>query len=810
MQLYIQLSLVALLPVVASGFFVYLQKNSAFGRKSPLFQHLIIGLVFGLLSVCGTELGVLYDGVNINVRDAAPLCAGLIFGAPSGILAALIGGIERFIGVAWGLGTYTQIACTLATIFAGLIGALFHLFILEGKRASWMHGLAIGAVTEVFHMLMVFFTHMENVEYSYMIVHTCAAPMIVINAISVMLACQVASIVGNGLKRKSRVHRKSISSTLQKYLLIFVTAAFFVTTRFSWSVLQYLSESNTESIITLNLVDVKDDISGASRKAMLETAQSCAALVNVYPQNQYKTVISKLLRTYDLAEINIVDEQGIIIASSNEDYIGFDMHSGQQPLEFFEQMENGAVEYVQSYQSNSFGVSLKYAAHILETGGFVQIGYEIDKVRSKIMTDIAEISNNRHIMTTGIVLVADEKLNLLTDSLYYITETDPEKIREILQKIVSGEAFRLTRSDDLLPYPVYASYIQSEGLYLIGVVSQQEAMMSRNISGYINAFTMTLVFTAFFILLYLVVRRHILKNVERVNASLSEITKGNLDTTVDVRGNKEFSSMSDYINETVGALKGYIAEAASRLDKDLALAHQIQVSSLPGVFPPYPNRTEFDIFASMTPAKEVGGDFYDFYFLAENKLAFLIADVSGKGIPGAMFMMTAKTVLSNLAESGLSVEEVLAHANNKLCENNEAEMFVTCWMGILDTSTGKVEFANAGHNPPLLKRADGSWEYLKAKSGFVLAGMEDMVYRKMELELRPGDIIYLYTDGVTEATNSSQELYGEDRLLDCLNHISPRHTKQLCGLVKENLDAFVGDTDQFDDITMLALRYLGE
>jgi len=285
---------------------------------------------------------------------------------------------------------------------------------------------------------------------------------------------------------------------------------------------------------------------------------------------------------------------------------------------------------------------------------------------------------------------------------------------------------------------------------------------------------------------------------------LAQISGGNLDVTVDVRANEEFASLSDDINSTVSTLKRYIAEAAARIDKELEYAKQIQLSALPTNFP---SGEEYNIFAQMIAAKEVGGDFYDFYKLNNTTVAFLVADVSGKGIPAAMFMMTAKTIIKDLAESGMSVNEIFTKANEKLCENNESGMFVTAWMGILDITTGKMQFANAGHNPPLLKRADGSFEYLKTRAGFVLAGMEGVRYRVGELILGAGDRLFLYTDGVTEATNTENKLYGEDRLLQFMNENLVMNATRLLPALKQNIDEFVGEAPQFDDITMLAFEY---
>ena len=257
-------------------------------------------------------------------------------------------------------------------------------------------------------------------------------------------------------------------------------------------------------------------------------------------------------------------------------------------------------------------------------------------------------------------------------------------------------------------------------------------------------------------------------------------------------------------------LKRYISEAEERIDAELALAKAIQHSVLPSVGSTYSERTEFDIWATMHTAKEVGGDFYDFYFVNDETLAIVVADVSGKGIPAAMFMMTAKAVLKNYAESGMSVEEVFTHANQKLCEGNEAGMFVTAWMGFVNIKTGVVQYANAGHNPPLIKKSNGSISYMKSRPGFVLAGMEDIFYRKNTFELEPGDILYLYTDGVTEATNSENELYGEEYLQAVINQCDHGDAKTICETVKRSVDSFVKDAPQFDDITMVCLIYRPE
>ena len=214
----------------------------------------------------------------------------------------------------------------------------------------------------------------------------------------------------------------------------------------------------------------------------------------------------------------------------------------------------------------------------------------------------------------------------------------------------------------------------------------------------------------------------------------------------------------------------------------------------------------------MNTAKEVGGDFYDFYMLDENKLAFLIADVSGKGIPAAMFMMTGKTVIRDHAERGDTPIEVFRNSNNKLCEGNDADMFITCWMGFLDTDTGLVRFVNAGHNPPVVIRG-GSASFIQQRANMTLTAMENMKYREQQLQLQPGDFLFLYTDGVTEATDANEKMFGEERLLAALSQdfgAGDDGCRKICADVKKQLDLFVQDAPQFDDITMLCLYYGGK
>ncbi len=255
-----------------------------------------------------------------------------------------------------------------------------------------------------------------------------------------------------------------------------------------------------------------------------------------------------------------------------------------------------------------------------------------------------------------------------------------------------------------------------------------------------------------------------------------------------------------------------VTSEKQRMSTELSLATRIQAHMLPSIFPAFPDRDEFDLYATMDPAKEVGGDFYDFFMVDHDHLALVVADVSGKGIPAAMFMMISKIIIKNVTQNStvegkVSPALVLQRANSMLCENNEDEMFVTVWLGILEISSGKLTYANAGHEKPLFLRK-GEWAFDDNRHGFVLAGMEGMRYKDYETVLSPGDFIFQYTDGVTEATNSKEELFGEDRLIkvakDC-----PMDATEFLKHMRSELDGFVKEAPQFDDITMLGLKYNG-
>ncbi len=272
---------------------------------------------------------------------------------------------------------------------------------------------------------------------------------------------------------------------------------------------------------------------------------------------------------------------------------------------------------------------------------------------------------------------------------------------------------------------------------------------------------------------------------------------------------KSFAEISHRTVMYLDEVKRVTAEK-ERISTELEMARRIQESMIPSIFPAFPERKEFDVYALMDPAKEVGGDFYDFFLIDQDHLGIVMADVSGKGVPAALFMMASKIIVQSYAQMGNSAAEILRKTNERICSNNEMQMFVTVWVGILEISTGKLIASNAGHEYPAIMRKNGGFELFKDPHGFVIGGMSGVMYKDYELNLEPGDKVFLYTDGVPEATDKDKKLFGTDRMIEALNEDPSVEPEKILGNVRKAVDAFVKDEEQFDDLTMLCLEYKGK
>ncbi len=313
------------------------------------------------------------------------------------------------------------------------------------------------------------------------------------------------------------------------------------------------------------------------------------------------------------------------------------------------------------------------------------------------------------------------------------------------------------------------------------------------------------------------IRRQFVNPITRLSEEAARFAKEN--TRGEPLGNisrlSEIANLADSIDTMEEDMVNYIDNLTAitaekeRIGVELSLASNIQENSIPNEFPAFPDRTEFDIYASMDPAKQVGGDFYNFFLIDEDHLVMVVGDVSGKGIPSALFMMVVNIMITDRTWMGGTPAEILSYVNQTICERNKADMFVTIWLGILELSTGKLTAVNAGHEYPAVRHGNGQFEIFKDKHGFVVGGMEGIRYKDYEMTLEPGSKLFIYTDGVPEAETADKEMFGTDRMIQALNQDAGATPQQILANVRKSVDEFVKDAEQFDDLTMLCLEYRG-
>ena len=345
--------------------------------------------------------------------------------------------------------------------------------------------------------------------------------------------------------------------------------------------------------------------------------------------------------------------------------------------------------------------------------------------------------------------------------------------------------------------------------------------MQRAIWEYISLIvvTVSLITVAALSVFYRRVDKNFIRPIKELEKSSGEMV-GNIERNeaieIDVHTGDELEDLADSIMKMDGDLRTYIKEISEitaekeRLGAELDVATAIQTSVLPRVFPPFPDKNEFDLYATMVPALNVGGDFYDFFLVDDDHIALVMADVSGKGIPASLFMMVSKIYIKNAVQQGLSPAEALMKVNEQLLDGNDSGYFVTVWLAVIDIRTGDGVVSNCGHEHPVLKHGNGDFEMIKYPHSPAVSTIEGMVFKEHSFKLEAGDVVFVYTDGVTEATNSDNVLFGEDRLLASLNKDKEANPQEILANVKEDIDAFVGDAPQFDDITMLAFKYNGK
>ena len=609
--------------------------------------------------------------------------------------------------------------------------------------------------------------------------------------------------------------------TFFTWLLIFMSVAFIVAVLVSFNVQTKQAGENAKTLIFLKIEDVEKqleqnlqnlaEIRAESDSNALAKARAFAEMLAINPKLvDQPAELERIRILLDVDELHISNEKGILISGTVKDYIGYDYASDKQSAAFMPLINDKALELAQDPQPKGIDkVMFQYVGvSRIDAPGIIQIGYKPEKLaRAMEVANIGNLAPGFRVGKSGSVMIAGYMGEI-------VSIANPAYLGKTLQDYGFSDTSFLQPQGTFIANiggrETLCAYKNYRGYLIIGQLPVNEMYLNRDSTITTLVIFNVILFAIIFLLIAKLVQVVVINGIFSVNRSLAKITEGDLTEVVNVATNEEFQSLSNGINTTVEALKTAIKEAESRIDSELDFAKAIQISALPSHFPAFPERGEFDIYAAMYTAKEVGGDFYDFFLINEEKLAVVIADVSGKGIPAALFMMVSKSLLKHYALTGLSASEIMTKANDSLCENNEANMFVTAFIGILDLKTGQLTYANAGHNPPLIRKADGEYQWLPVKSGFVLAGMEDIVYRQQEGMLEAGDRLFLYTDGVTEAMNKSDQLYTDGRLLKLLNGL-PAETDlvEMITGIKSDIDRFADGAEQADDITMLVMEYRG-
>lgn len=663
---------------------VFLWKKTN-GKKQTPALIIGIGLIYGICSILSTHFAVDYVHMLLNVRDIGPLAAGLFFHPVSGIIAGLIGGIERYIaGTYWAIGSYTRIACSVSTCLAGFLSAFLHIFIFKRKKPAPAYAFFMGAVMEVFHMYVVLITHRDDMKMAYYVVQNCSYPMILFTGLGLCLSSIWLEVLSGEWKNPLKHHADEeyhVSDRFQRRLFIALMIIFAINFALSFMTQTQTADQNARDTLTLKGINI-------------------TKAYNRLKDTGYGTDALYIVSNGSDGTFDIIKPNGIISEGNHKNF----------------SLQDSQIELIQQNLTKDF---------------FKATFFNIDSFC---------------------------------------------KAQEM-----------------------------EDGMMLLTMLPVDDVYAERNIQSLETTYADTLLIAGIYILISFLVQELVVNNLDMVNESLNKITNGNLNEIVTVRSSSEFASLSDDINQTVDVLKGYIDAAERRYEEELELARTIQDSALPKNFT-FP-RENFEIYAIMDPAKEVGGDFYDFFFIDQNKFVLVIADVSGKGIPASLFMMRSKTAIRGVAEEGKSPAEIFYQVNNTLCEGNDAEMFVTVWIGIVDLETGLMRCANAGHEYPTLRHANGDFELIKDKHTLALAAMPGVRAKEYEIQLQPGDRLFVYTDGVPEAINEQTEQYGDQRMLQVLNRDKDKPMEVILPDLREDISNFVGNADQFDDITMLGFSW---
>ena len=569
---------------------------------------------------------------------------------------------------------------------------------------------------------------------------------------------------GNKEKRLPIVFRRKLL-TVTAFIMLFSMA-------FIALITPLLKNLSVLDILSPQLSEIKEEVVYNS-DFIFDAVKSMFMYDSKLPDEEF---ITSTLEYWGSPQWYVIDENGTVIMSDDKSKINTTVPEDSVIGGYHRELsdtQKGSCR-ISDIPSEDFqsGNWEKYVAASLGNGAVMVVIFDSSTYYPQTDGIMESVCSFKTVGKNGCDLIVHQDGTIISPPEKIRTEKNNKLTQSDIKKLLSAAPENSLLQVNLQGTEYCAIYQQADGYYAVSIISKNEVMLSLYIIILVSMFLMLLLLVIVFLRVNGLTKRLIVDNIGKINSELSEITGGNLEVEIDVKDNLEFRQLSDGINTTVSSLKGYIARESERFNKELELARAIQTSALPNVFPPYPNRHDIDVYASMNPAKQVGGDFYDFFFIDSTHFAFLVADVSDKGIPAAMFMMKAKTIIKSLAQ-----------ANRR--------------------------YINAGHCKPLIRRSGTGFEFVRERPDFVVAGEESVPYTRRELKLCSGDALFLYTDGVTEAVDTSDELYGDDRLRTALNAHSPLSSREICEMVHKDLRLYSNGATQTDDITMLAVVFNG-
>ena len=693
----------------------------------------------------------------------------------------------------------------------------------------------------VFSFLMIFFSGLTMPEMFSDPILTASQLLSVPSIIASTAINSVAFAAGMSFtdwlicKGEADEDNRALRRVFQRWLLLVVTAAFLISNSVSYCIETIRADRDADAQLTSQVdylsaqlnehLTREEAIKSNEERLILDKAQSVARILHNNPERSYDDgdFLRQIREALVLSSIAVCDESGTVVAEAEVDgeaSLGYNFADNEETKKYLD-LISGDVDHIVegprdsvSFDGATGQVRVFAGTPRTDDEGFIQVSIPGEEFQQALSAaSVENLASSYSVGKDGVVLIFRGDKVISANDQEYIGETFETLFG--IEEEDKEEAFRMVFSGEVLPVQedegFGVAYLKAArvGEYSVFVqIPADEIYANRTVTILLNAFIFLLIFASVFSLATILLNRVVVDGFSRTNDTLALITDGDLDQRINEHETIEFDSLSEGINTTVSALKGWINEAENRMEHELSTAKAIQESALPRTFPPFPEIETFDIYASMNAAKEVGGDFYDFFEIDDHTVGFLIADVSGKGVPASLFMMAAKTEIENYMSTGMELSQAILSANHHLCKGNDAGMFVTVWAATLDWRTGELTYCNAGHNFPLLRHgAGGPWEWLNKKCGLFLGTFETAKYRQQTLTLEPGDELVLYTDGVNEAFSVDEEEYGNDRLEAFLTDHADLHPRQMVEALRADVARWAEGAEQSDDITMLCLEY---